>query len=125
MQVIKTTIGWVNQVFDTETKKFVSQEFVTSTSFQFTEAADTVMYEDTDGNQVGDIGNLMGKPEPYLPFDMVQPDQQNKHESCQDQIQQDMLSYMDGMSNKFQTDMCQFVVDNFHKYGLLPQDSKK
>ena len=116
MQVIKTTIGLVNQVFDTGTKKFVSQEFVTG---------DTVMYEDTDGNQVGDIGNLIGKPEPYLPFDMVQPDQQNKHESCQDQIQQDMLSYMDGMSNKFQTDMCQFVVDNFHNYGLLPQDSKK
>ena len=116
MQIIKTTIGWVNQVIDTETKQFVSQEFV---------AGDTVMYEDVDGNQVGDIENLLGKPEPYLKYDMVQPTQRNTNESCQEQIQQDMLCYMDGLPDKFQSDMCQFVVDNFHNYGLLPQDSKK
>ena len=67
MQITKITFGWVNQVFDTETKKFVSQEFV---------AGDTVVYEDADGIPVGSITESpLGKPEPYLAFNMVQPTQ--------------------------------------------------
>ena len=63
MLVYKITVGFVVQVFDTEKKRFVSQEFV---------AGDQCDYED-NGELVGrEMLEVDGK-EAYLPFDMVQP----------------------------------------------------
>ena len=53
----KITTGFVVQVFDDGTGQYVSQEFV----------AGEVDYEPADGDE------LMPEPEPYLPFEMVQP----------------------------------------------------
>lgn len=58
MQISKITTGFVIQVYDTESGKFISQEFV---------AGDDVVYE-SGGESVD--GDLIPN---YLPFDMVQP----------------------------------------------------
>lgn len=58
MLVNKITVGFVTQVFDTETNQFVSQDFT---------AGDEVDYEDQDGECVD--GDEVG----YLPFEMNQP----------------------------------------------------
>ena len=64
MLVNKVTSGFVIQVFDTELKRFISQEFV---------AGDDCQYEDKDGEQVdSEVLEVDGK-EAYLAFDMVQP----------------------------------------------------
>ena len=64
MLVNKITIGFVIQVFDTEKRRFVSQEFVAGKDCQ---------YEDRNGNAVDrKVLETDGK-EAYLPFDMVQP----------------------------------------------------
>lgn len=55
----KVTTGFVTQVYDTEKKEFVSQEFTASTQTD---------YEDSEGNSVD--SDLVDN---YLPFDMVQP----------------------------------------------------
>lgn len=60
MIVKKITTGFVIQEYDTETEKFVSQEFV---------AGDQVEYEDEEGNPVDDLTASI----PYLSFEMVQP----------------------------------------------------
>jgi len=62
MIVNKITTGFVIQKFDTETGEYLSQEFI---------AGDQVDYE----NEVGEPTDqsLMPTPEPYLPFNMVQP----------------------------------------------------
>jgi hypothetical protein len=57
MIVNKVTTGFVVQKFDTDTRAFVSQEFV---------AGDQVDFEYQDGEAVESFDN-------YLPFDMVQP----------------------------------------------------
>lgn len=65
MRLTKTTNGFVQQVFDTVTKKFISQEFI---------AGDETDYEDEDGNftDSDQFENAEGQ-EAYLPFDMRQP----------------------------------------------------
>lgn len=64
MIVKKITTGWVTQTFDTDTGEYVSQNFT---------AGDQVDYEDDEGNAL--VGSkAMPQPEPYLPFDMVQPE---------------------------------------------------
>ena len=66
----KITTGFVIQQFDTEKNKYVSQYFI---------AGDQVDYEDSQGNsldlnELGDKGfGPKSEVEPYLPFDMVQP----------------------------------------------------
>jgi hypothetical protein len=69
MIVNKISVGYVLQKFDTNTGKFVAQEFV---------SANEVSYEDENGNGITgwgvDVQSLMPEPEPYLPFYMVQPD---------------------------------------------------
>ena len=57
MIVNKTTTGFVVQKFDTETRQFISQEFI---------AADEVDFENEDGEPVDSFDE-------YLPFDMKQP----------------------------------------------------
>ena len=64
MLVNKVTTGFVIQVFDTELKRFVSQEFV---------AGDDCQYEDKDGDPVDRKALEVDGKEAYLPFDMVQP----------------------------------------------------
>lgn len=58
MIVKKITVGFVIQDYDTETEKFVSQEFI---------AGDQVDWEDEDGNAIP-------KEDAYLSFEMVQPE---------------------------------------------------
>ena len=62
MLVNKITVGFVTQVFDTELKRFVSQEFT---------AGDNVAYENEKGDAVDSVDN-------YLPFHMVQPEPPKK-----------------------------------------------
>lgn len=59
MIIDKVTVGFVVQKYDTETDKFISQDFI---------AGDEVSYEDEMGEPV-EVGDF-----PYLPFDMVQPE---------------------------------------------------
>lgn len=68
MLIDKTTSGFVIQTIDTETKKYTSQSFV---------AGDDVDYE-VDGEPVDPQLTVIVEQdgvmvEPYLPFDMVQP----------------------------------------------------
>ena len=62
MIINKITVGFVVQKYDTMTDSWVSQEFV---------AGDQVEYENKNGEAVNP--EIMGEPEPYLGFDMVQP----------------------------------------------------
>ncbi len=66
MLVKKVTVGFVVQVFDTKTKRFISQEFV---------AGDQCDYEDENGKPVDKKALEVDGTEAYLPFDMVQPPQ--------------------------------------------------
>ena len=59
MQVRKVTVGFVVQVFDTERRRFVSQEFV---------AGDQCDYEDEKGNPVDRKLLEASSKEAYLPF---------------------------------------------------------
>lgn len=65
MIIQKITQGYVIQTYDTKTKRWIRQEFT---------ADGHCNYEDDMGNTV-DASSMMkqGEPEPYLPFDMVQP----------------------------------------------------
>ena len=58
MIIKKTTQGWVDQYFDSETGKAISQEFI---------AGDEVSYYDADTAERTD------PTDHYLPFSMVQP----------------------------------------------------
>jgi hypothetical protein len=64
MLVNKVTVGFVIQVFDTEKRRFVSQEFVAGKDCQ---------YEDKDGVPVCSEAMEVDGKEASLPFDMVQP----------------------------------------------------
>ena len=62
----KISQGYVIQLLDTSTGKFISQEFISG----------DVDYEDEAGNSISFDAVLKQLPtdlEPYLPFDMVQP----------------------------------------------------
>lgn len=62
MIISKVTTGFVIQQYDTNTDAWVSQQFVADPHYY---------YEDKFGKAVN--SEIMGDPEPYLPFDMVQP----------------------------------------------------
>jgi hypothetical protein len=67
MIICKVTTGVVVQAFDTDQQVYVSQHFV---------ASDQVNYETDDGcpiNVTDFAARVVGR-EPYLPFDMVQPE---------------------------------------------------
>ena len=65
MLINKITVGFVTQVFDTELKRFVSQEFT---------AGDDCQYENKKGDAVdSDLVADKDGGEAYLPFHMVQP----------------------------------------------------
>jgi hypothetical protein len=72
MLINKITTGFVIQTFDTEKRQYISQNFV---------AGDQVDYESTDGQTPIEDGFMESvnfgpdaEKEPYLPFDMLQPD---------------------------------------------------
>lgn len=68
MQLKKITEGFVVQTFDTDKKEFTEQSFTTG---------DQCTYEDTDGNIVEpDEFNDENGNEAYLPYHMLQPNQQ-------------------------------------------------
>lgn len=67
MSLKKITHGFVIQVFDPSKGQWTSQEFV---------AGDQTEYETEDGETIGDLDfteQAGGGKEPYLSFDMVQP----------------------------------------------------
>lgn len=64
MLINKITTGFVIQTFDTEQKKFVSQNFT---------AGSECDYEDQTGTPVESELLEVNGDEVYLPFDMVQP----------------------------------------------------
>lgn len=64
MLLKKFTTGYVTQVFDTDKREFISQDF--------TAANGEVDYEDEDGNAIGCVLDK-GGDEVYLPFEMKQP----------------------------------------------------
>ena len=71
MIIKKITTGFVIQNFDTELKRFVSQEFV---------AGDQCEYEDENGEAVeSDMLEVDGK-EVYLSYNMVQPENMPKED---------------------------------------------
>lgn len=71
MIINKITTGFVIQSYDTDTGRFVGQNFV---------AGDQVEYELPDGGMVDDAEMAVhnfgpgAEEEPYLPFDMKQPE---------------------------------------------------
>jgi hypothetical protein len=73
MLVNKVMAGFVVQVFDTEKRRFVSQQFV---------AGDQCDYEDQDGNPVDRKALEADGKEAYLSFDMVQPKPPGKPMKC-------------------------------------------
>lgn len=65
MELRKTTVGFVTQTYDTETGKWLSQEFT---------CADQVDWENEDGNAVDPLDIFKCENEvPYLCFDMKDP----------------------------------------------------
>lgn len=64
MIVNKITNGYVIQQFDTDTQKFISQEFI---------AGDDHTYESEDGDFVDPKTMQIDGTEPYMPFEMLQP----------------------------------------------------
>jgi len=65
MRIFKITVGFVSQEWDTEKECWVSQTFT---------VGDQIDFEDADGNPV-DPNKVLPSPEPYLCFDMKQPEQ--------------------------------------------------
>lgn len=67
MILCKVTVGTVVQKFDTDLQKFVSQEFI---------ASDEVSYETEDEQEINysDFMDRIIGDEPYLPFEMKQPE---------------------------------------------------
>lgn len=73
MKIQKITPGYVVQIFDTDTKRYVSQEFV---------AGSDVDYDNMQGEPVDPMEVEMQEDdgtEPYLPFNMVQPTEPGTH----------------------------------------------
>ena len=60
----KVTVGFVIQKFDTETNKFISQEFI---------ASDEVTWEDPDEIDEPTDAPVVNGETPYLNYTMVQP----------------------------------------------------
>ncbi len=77
MIINKVIVGFVVQQFDTETRRFVGQEFLGSDDRQW-ETQDGValnLTEDKDAEMVYGKG---GVDEPYLNMEMVQPNETNQ-----------------------------------------------
>jgi len=117
MNILKITDGFVIQVFDTNTGKYISQNFTAAANVNYeNEAGHTLFAAQLEQYNFGPYA----ASEPYLPFDMVQPTTELSIplQSCREQIQEDLLALCSGygINNKmFLTLACQIVVDNFKK----------
>jgi hypothetical protein len=76
MKVFKITTGFVTQTWDTELKKWISQEFTCGDECEYeTEHQnDEGDWLDDKGQPIDDVSDLICG-EVDLPYDMVQPDQ--------------------------------------------------
>ncbi len=72
MIINKVTIGFVTQRFDTETRKFVGQEFIAEDGHTW-ENDDGEPLDKTDDREAELIYGTGGVDEPKLNLDMVQP----------------------------------------------------
>jgi len=73
MKINKTTCGFVIQTWDTDLQKWTGQEFV---------AGDQVEYEKAGTFQTLTPAQIWpNQPEPYLPFQMQQPDEIARNQS--------------------------------------------
>ena len=115
----KITTGFVTQVFDTEKGMFVSQNFTAANCSDYENPTGTTLYAaELEQYNFGPYA----ESEPYLPFDMVQPTPELSIalKSCRERIQEDLLALCDSgynisERNRFETLVCQIVVDNFKK----------
>ena len=74
MKINKITTGFVIQVFDTETGKYISQEFVAGeVDYEDKESQEVLSESQLDELAKNDNFGPYAEEEPYLPFDMVQP----------------------------------------------------
>ena len=75
MIIKKITVGFVVQTFDTETGKYVSQDFVAGDQVDYETEKQNIngAFLDDKNNVLDDVCSKMPFPEPYLPFNMVQP----------------------------------------------------
>ena len=71
MMINKITPGFVCQTFNTETGKYVSQEFVAGAEVEY-ESESHSLPNNAELANMG-FGPEAPNGEPYLPFDMVQP----------------------------------------------------
>ncbi len=69
MEILKITSGFVTQTFDTDRQAWVNQNFTAGDECVYEVGGDEINVEDFRARVVG------GK-EPYLPFEMKQPDAQ-------------------------------------------------
>jgi len=72
MIINKVTVGFVTQQFDTETRRFVGQQFVAEDGHTWEDEMGTALdlSDDADAEKVYGLG---GVDEPSLNLDMVQP----------------------------------------------------
>jgi len=77
MLVHKTTVGFVTQVFDEETQRFIRQDFI---------AGDEVAYETSEGEPIMDEERT-GVTDIYLPFDMKQPQELNAEQKLKELVE--------------------------------------
>lgn len=69
MRILKITTGFVIQEFDTETKQWISQEFVAGDECEYEIKRNGI----NDAIDADEFAAKAGGKEPYLPFDMQQP----------------------------------------------------
>jgi hypothetical protein len=76
MLINKITYGFVVQVFDTEKKAFVSQEFVAGDQVELEEVVDLddITSSKDDDLDLTDIADYFSVENEDFPFDMIQPE---------------------------------------------------
>lgn len=73
MIIQKVITGFVVQKFDTETRKFISQEFIGSDDRDWELENGTAMLNLNDDKDAALVFGLGGVDEPYLNMEMIQP----------------------------------------------------
>ena len=116
----KVTTGFVTQEYDPETKKFKSQEFVAGDESTWTvDGEDHLDLDDAieafDPEDHPEMTLKHEGPEPYLNFDMLQPDQTaisnpDGLDMCE-QLQEDLMTVLDGLPNEAIGMACQVVLN--------------
>ena len=66
MKIQKITVGFVTQTFDTDSQTWTDQNFTASDDCTYEVEGDEINVQDF-------VDRVVGRQEPYLPFDMMQP----------------------------------------------------